>query len=134
MTTRAQVGDADLVVQGVVDGEQRGWLLQPSGMFRPDSDTGSEVAASALMALAQTPGQQLTFTAVPPGSGERIALDRDENAVLNADEPVVVGGGGGGGSSSTFFYPLLFIFWWFRRRSLFRSPFCRLVLWRGATA
>ena len=114
MTDRAQVGDADLIAQGVIAGKRRGYLLDTNGMFRPDSDTDTHVETDSLVALASVPGQQLTFTAVPPGSGERIALDRDENNILNADEPVSVGGGGGGGSA--FFSPLLFAFWYLRRR------------------
>jgi hypothetical protein len=37
-----------------------------------------------LRALARR--SPLTFTAVPPGSGERIALDRDDDGVLDGDE------------------------------------------------
>ncbi|MEC9374974.1 MAG: hypothetical protein VYA80_01225 [Pseudomonadota bacterium] len=116
LINQAQLGDADLVVQGVIDGKQRGWLLQSNGMFAPDSDSEWELEESALMALAQTPSQQLTFTAVPPGSGERIALDRNEDGILNADESIEQSGG-----SSLFFNPLLLAFWWLRRRSLIKE-------------
>jgi hypothetical protein len=37
-------------------------------------------------ALANTPGQELTFTCVPPGSGERIGVDRDEDGFYDRDE------------------------------------------------
>jgi hypothetical protein len=67
-----------------------------------------------LLAAAQTPGQELTFTAVPPGSGERIALDRDEDGVLNSSAVATSSSSSG---SSVFFNPLLFIVWWLRRRS-----------------
>jgi len=81
------VTEGDLVVKGRVGGEDRGWLYDPgSGLF--DSDRASEAALSdaALRALAQTAGQELTYTCVPPGTGMRVALDRDEDGVFDADE------------------------------------------------
>jgi len=71
--------ECDLVVKGVVGGRERGWLLRPSGGFRPDAFGDPVLAPSALRALASTPGQELTFTAVPPGTGVRIAVDRDDD-------------------------------------------------------
>ncbi|MFT6276538.1 MAG: hypothetical protein ACJAZ0_002646 [Halioglobus sp.] len=37
------------------------------------------ISAATLRALVNTPDESLTFTAVPPGSGERIGVDRDSN-------------------------------------------------------
>jgi len=82
--------ECDLVVKGRVGGEDRGWLYDPgSGLF--DSDRASEAALSdaALRALAQTAGQELTYTCVPPGTGMRVALDRDEDGGELDDAPVV---------------------------------------------
>jgi hypothetical protein len=39
-----------------------------------------------LQQYAQTPGQELTFTCVPPGSGLRMGIDRDEDGVYDGDE------------------------------------------------
>jgi hypothetical protein len=39
-----------------------------------------------LRALAATPGQELTYTCVPPGSGLRMGVDRDEDGVFDRDE------------------------------------------------
>ena len=51
-----------------------------------EADDGTEhVADSALRALALTPGQELTYTCVPPGSGTRTGIDRDEDAVRRRD-------------------------------------------------
>jgi len=41
---------------------------------------------AALRALALTPGQELTYTCVPPGSGDRAGIDRDEDGVFDLDE------------------------------------------------
>jgi len=34
--------------------------------------------------LANTPGQEITYTCVPPGSGERMGIDRDEDQFFDA--------------------------------------------------
>lgn len=39
-----------------------------------------------LQTLARQNGNSLTFTCVPPGSGQRIGLDRDADGLLNGDE------------------------------------------------
>jgi hypothetical protein len=39
-----------------------------------------------LRALASTAGQELTYTCVPPGSGTRAGIDRDEDGTLDGDE------------------------------------------------
>ena len=84
LIARANAGDCDLVVKGTIAGEQRGaWLT--GGTFQTDRD-GETVADAALRALANTAGQQLTYTCVPPGSGERIGIDRDEDGFFDGDE------------------------------------------------
>jgi DNA-binding beta-propeller fold protein YncE/mono/diheme cytochrome c family protein len=76
--------ECDVVVKGTIAGEQRGaWLT--GGTFQTDRD-GDTLTDAALRALAATPGQQLTYTCVPPGSGERIGVDRDEDGAFDRDE------------------------------------------------
>ncbi len=41
-----------------------------------------------LQEIAAEPTQELTFTCVPPGSGIRIGIDRDEDGTYDADERV----------------------------------------------
>src|SRR5262249_1664856 len=43
-----------------------------------------------LRGVAGMPGQEVTYTCVPPGSGERIGIDRDEDGFFDQDE--VLGG------------------------------------------
>jgi hypothetical protein len=66
--------ECDLVVKGNVAGVQRSWLLNASnGTFTPDNG-GAALTDSQLRAVANTAGQELTYTCVPPGSGARIAF------------------------------------------------------------
>ena len=51
------------------------------------SRSPAEILADAdLRLLAAAPGQELTWTCVPPGSGERLGVDRDQDGVLDRDE------------------------------------------------
>jgi DNA-binding beta-propeller fold protein YncE len=85
--------ECDLVVKGRSGGEARGWLgtLQgacgttPTILFRSDRTTDPLLTDAQLRALA-TGSDHLTYTCVPPGSGVRIALDRDEDGALDRDE------------------------------------------------
>ena len=79
--------ECDLVVKGNVGGLARGYLFDPAqAKFRSDRALEPALGDPALRALAATPGQELTYTCVPPGSGTRIALDRDDDGYLDRDE------------------------------------------------
>jgi hypothetical protein len=78
--------ECDLVVKGTVGGEARGYLLNNlTGQFESDRALEPALSDVQLRALA-TAGQELTYTCVPPGSGTRIALDRDEDGFFDTDE------------------------------------------------
>ena len=79
----------DLVVQGVVDGEYRGWMMNDSGAFL--GDNGESSTDESLRALALQAGNQLTYLCAPPGTGYRIALDRDEDGLLNGRDTQIAG-------------------------------------------
>ena len=66
--------ECDLVVHGVLEGEQRGALLLANGRFRTDRPEDDSVSLQQLLAIAGQPGQELTFTCVPPGMGQQMAL------------------------------------------------------------
>ena len=72
--TDGSVPECDLIVKGVLDDEQRGFLyLRGTNTFQSDDpDETTPWAKSALLAEAALPGNSLTFTCVPPGSGERM--------------------------------------------------------------
>ncbi|WP_207301139.1 hypothetical protein [Aquabacterium lacunae] len=64
--------ECDLVASVVEGGVRRGYFLDTaSGNFV--SADGATRTLAALKALAGTAGQEVTFTATPPGSGKRIA-------------------------------------------------------------
>ena len=81
------VTECDLVARGVVAGNQRGYLYSPAdNKYIPDDAGADAIAASAIRTLAQAANNALTFTCVPPGSGERIALDRDQDGIYNCND------------------------------------------------
>ena len=86
---RAEVSptECDLVVKGVLNGEARGWRYRPL-LNNFQSDRAAEVALTdaQLRQIAATPGQALTYTCVPPGSGVRVGIDRDEDGFFDRDE------------------------------------------------
>jgi hypothetical protein len=78
--------ECDLIIKGVVNGEARGWWRTPRGLFRSDRASEPLVGLTALITQALQEGHELTFTAVPPGAGIRMGIDRDEDGVLDRDE------------------------------------------------
>jgi hypothetical protein len=85
LEARAVTGECDLVVQGFLGARSFGFLYEPgTGKFIPDTAHGVKLTDRALRALRGI--GPLTFTAVPPHSGRRIALDRDLDGVLNGDD------------------------------------------------
>jgi len=66
-------------------GKLHRFLYDPAAArFVPDTARGAALTDAALRALRWL--SPLTFTAVPPHSGRRIALDRDLDGVLNGDD------------------------------------------------
>ena len=74
-------------MKGTLAGEARGWLPAAGGDVpqRP-RDASRRSTDAALRAQATVAGQELTYTCVPPGSGARIGIDRDEDGFLDRDE------------------------------------------------
>jgi len=86
LRARDAVAECDLVVKGTLAGEARGWLSSVGGAFISDRVTEAPLSDSALRAIASTPGQELTYTCVPSGSGVRAGIDRDEDGFRDRDE------------------------------------------------
>ncbi len=86
MEAQAAAGACDVVVKGNVGGLQRGWYRLPSGDYRSDRVGEGLMNSPTLRFLANTATQELTYTCVPPGAGERIGVDRDEDGYFDRDE------------------------------------------------
>jgi hypothetical protein len=79
---RAAQGECDLVAKS----KEGGYLYQSPGVFRPDERKAPLVSETQLINLSFQDEGEITFTCVPPGSGVRIGIDRDEDGVLDGDK------------------------------------------------
>jgi hypothetical protein len=80
------VTECDVVVKGLVGGMPRGYLRTASGTFLSDRADEPALDEDTLRELATHPGQELTFTCAPPGTGTRMGIDRDLDGALDGDE------------------------------------------------
>ncbi|MCH8083844.1 MAG: hypothetical protein IH885_06375, partial [Myxococcales bacterium] len=77
--------ECDLIAKLAQGGNPRGYVYDAAGgLFEPD-DGGTAITDAALRALAAAPSQEVTYTAVPPGSGYRMGINRDLDNLL--DDP-----------------------------------------------
>ena len=60
--------------------------LYDGNNFALNAAAGGTLSVQAIKDIVVVAGQTVTFTAVPPGSGTRMALDRDEDGVLDGDD------------------------------------------------
>jgi YVTN family beta-propeller protein len=81
---RATAGHCDLVAHGVVNGIARGFLFAGGTTFQSDRAAESFTEDALLQRIDA--GAAITFTAAPPGCGERLALDRDRDGHRDQDE------------------------------------------------
>jgi DNA-binding beta-propeller fold protein YncE len=88
--------ECELIAKVVEGGSASGYLFDPgSALFLPD-DGGAGIGDAALRAVAVVAGQEVTYTCVPPGSGQRMGRDRDADLLLDGVETntgVFVGAG-----------------------------------------
>ena len=81
------VTECDVIVKTVEGGVEKGYYSELGGTYTPD-DNGPAISEATLRAKADPGGdaQTLTYTAVPPGAGYRMGVDRDEDTLLNGVE------------------------------------------------
>jgi DNA-binding beta-propeller fold protein YncE len=80
------VPECDLVAHGSVNGVNQSWLFDNATMFQPDAAADTAFTRAELEDLIATSSDRITLMCAPWGSGERIAIDRDLDGVLNRDE------------------------------------------------
>jgi DNA-binding beta-propeller fold protein YncE len=83
---RADAGECALVAKAEIFGAEAGYMYIGSGYFRSDRRAQVPVHVSSLWMLAVYFGRPVTFTCAPPGSGERIGVDRDGDGAWDGDE------------------------------------------------
>ena len=86
MLSQMDAGNTDIIVKASINGQPRGWFRQVDGTFQSDDAFAPPLTLGQLLALINVPGQELTFTAVPPGTGIRIGVDRDDDTVLDLND------------------------------------------------
>ncbi|HZV34547.1 MAG TPA: beta-propeller fold lactonase family protein [Verrucomicrobiae bacterium] len=83
----ALITNIDLIVKGTIGGVRHGFVYQPaSNNYEPDTKNMVAFTRAQLLIKIQS-GDVLTIMGVPPGSGQRMGIDRNLNGVLDADEP-----------------------------------------------
>ncbi|WP_245677786.1 YncE family protein [Chondromyces crocatus] len=86
LVARADLGECDLIVKTQFLLRELGYLYIGSGQFAQNRVALPPIGHAALKLLAKLAGRELTYTCVPPGSGVRAALDRDEDGFRDGDE------------------------------------------------
>jgi hypothetical protein len=76
--------ECEVIVKGMVSGSPKGWTRLANGLFQADDDPAqaSLLLDGTLRALPATEGA-LTYSCVAPGSGIRMGINRDLDAVLD---------------------------------------------------
>lgn len=77
--------ECELVAAGLLGGARFSALLNAAGSFTRADAAGTRYPVDALLEGAATEGSAITFTCVPPGSGLRIAIDRDLDGIPDAE-------------------------------------------------
>jgi YVTN family beta-propeller protein len=92
LVTLAENSKIDLIVNGVKDGNNRGWYLTPDVRRAAGDNFVSDINAetntlSELLGFAG-PSTPMTFMGVPEGLGLRMGVDRDEDTFFNHTEVI----------------------------------------------
>ena len=84
---RATAGDIDLVITGKIAGKPVGMIFDPlSQLYKSDLADDAEKSSTDIVNGLVDDNDEIVFMGTYPGTGWRIALDRDLDGVLNGDE------------------------------------------------
>jgi DNA-binding beta-propeller fold protein YncE len=86
LLARANAGECDLIAKDYSLFRERGFFYVGAGQFMRDEQWKPAVSHTFLRLFAALPGHEVTFTCAPPGSGARLAVDRDGDGALDGDE------------------------------------------------
>lgn len=86
MTSQMDAGNNSVIVKGRIANNQRGWFRQVDGTYQSDDAFIDPISETQLLQLAETAGQELTFTAVPVGTEIRMGVDRDNDFILDQND------------------------------------------------
>ena len=86
LIARANAGECDLVVKGRRHHDEEGFVYVGSGLFVGNRLCDGSISDTALRQQASHAGRELTYTCGPPGSGERMGIDRDSDGFRDGDE------------------------------------------------
>ena len=77
--------ECDLIAKGIISDESRGAVMNASGTFTTDRSEDPDLSLERLLELSSSPGQEITFTCVAPGTGERLGIDRNLDGIRDGD-------------------------------------------------
>jgi len=86
LQAQATAGNIDLIANGTVQGKIHGLLYQPVPNNYETDTTGLGPFTQAQLTAFIQAGDTLTIMGAPPGSGIRMAIDRNLDGVKNGDE------------------------------------------------
>lgn len=86
LQSQAAAGKVDLIANGTVQGQVHGLLYQPSSGTYESDTTGVGPFTQAQLTQFIQKGDILTVMGVPPGSGTRMAIDRNLDGIPNGNE------------------------------------------------
>jgi YVTN family beta-propeller protein len=86
LLARADQGECDVVAKSTIVNEELGFLYIGNEQFLASKQALGVLPKAVLLTLTQALSQSVTFTCAPPGSGERIGIDRDEDGIRDGDE------------------------------------------------
>jgi 6-phosphogluconolactonase (cycloisomerase 2 family) len=85
LIARAEEHECELVAKSRLGG----FLYVGAGRFKASRAGVPNIPDALLRATALLPGRELTYTCVPPGSGRRIGIDRDEDGILDGNDKYI---------------------------------------------
>jgi DNA-binding beta-propeller fold protein YncE len=86
LQSQAMAGAIDLIANGTIQGQVHGLLYQPASNNYETDTTGLGPFTQAQLTAFVVAGDTLTLMGVPPGSGNRMALDMNLDGHKNGDQ------------------------------------------------